>query len=135
VDNNFTAWSIAPVVDRPADRRATAEQLPRSLVDGIGKLEHRSCVLDLSPRNHLHLLVIPGPLRHRHRDPAGRARADRLQQPRIAKGRGITSLLEDEAFVADTARRVDGKHELKVDDRLRSCWSGQERKCRSQRCQ
>ena len=49
-----------------------------------------------------------------------RPRADGLQQLRAAKGRHIALLLQLEALLADTARGIDGEHQLQV-DRLRRC--------------
>jgi len=108
------------LVDGAADRRAAAEQLPGSSLDGIGHRPQRGGAVDAHPRHHLNLQRRTRPLHHGDRDCPGGARPYRLEQPGIAKGGGIAALLQDEALLADAARGVDGEHELQIDGSLRT---------------
>jgi hypothetical protein len=103
-----------PMVDRPADRGAAAEQGAWRPLDPPRQRDRRGRVGQPGPGHRRHLQARPGPLEHHHRNRAGRARTQRLVQPRRAERIRIALALQHEAFLGDAAGGIDGQHQQQV---------------------
>jgi len=102
------------VVDRPADRGAAAEQLPRRLLHGRREGTRRCLVGQPRPLRGLNLHAWPGPLEHHHGDGLRGPRPDGVGQAGRAERVGITLALQGKTLLADATRGIDRQHQQQV---------------------